>query len=458
MLAFRSIYHNSSTSTLSHHLARGTFAKPQSLHQLRKVHFHLAIADYGPAPLGLRTLLPSPKLALLSALIPNTLLPKDPPAPATLGGGGISSSPGLVPFLDTDLLGSGISVECRFVDTPSAEAPRTDLARLTSLGRAVEARRRVEVAREGGPRVDTPREDCWFEAVEPHGGRFEREEDGREEVGVGDRPEGREGVAGREEEVAEREESRLGGRTGMEVRPPPPMDWRMAERDDGRVEPMSIAPSLSLPVRLPALELLLSSLFRDAGPTLLPSELEPVANLLLVVLRANPLLPGDMLARGIPLPAMTRFLLESNLDVNCLTRSVMFFMSWIVPFTRLSRMALGVAGAADERLRVLVERARVDEDNAEEREVEPWVEVGKGGRGGMGEGGSGRGAGGERIGVGLTSEMEGGEERTVEEGEVGLRGVAKTSSGSAGVGDEEAVERGGLEAEVEVRGGVKGRG
>lgn len=164
--------------------------------------------------------------------------------------------------------------------------------------------------------------------MEPHGGRLEREEDGREEVGVGERPEGSEGVTGREEdEVVEREESRLGGRTGMEVLPPPPpMDWRMADRDDGRVEPTSI--SLSLPVRLPALELLLTSFPLEAGPpTLLPNELEPVANLLLVVLLANPLLPGDMLALGIPLPAMTRFLLESNLEVNCLTRSVMFFIS-----------------------------------------------------------------------------------------------------------------------------------
>lgn len=114
----------------------------------------------------------------------------------------------------------------------------------------------------------------------------------------------------------------------------------------------------------------------------------------------------------------------------------------MVPFTRLSRMALGVAGAAEERLRVLVERARVEDESAE-REVEAWDETGKGGRGGMGEGGSGRGAGGERIGVELTREMEGGEERRVEEGERGLRRVAKTSSCSVRVGEEEAVERGG---------------
>lgn len=105
-------------------------------------------------------------------------------------------------------------------------------------------------------------------------------------------------------------------------------------------------------------------------------------------------------------------------------------------------MALGVAGAADERLRVLVERARVEEESSD-REVEAWDEVGKGGRGGMGEAGSGRGAGGERMGVGLTREMERGEERTDDEGEVGLRGVAKMSSVSAGVGEEEVVERGG---------------
>lgn len=78
----------------------------------------------------------------------------------------------------------------------------------------------------------------------------------------------------------------------------------------------------------------------------------------------------------------------------------------------------------------------------------------------MGEEGSGRGAGGERMGVGLTREMEGGEEGEGEAmEELGLRGVAKTSSGSAGVGEAEAVDGAGCESEVVAApGGVSGRG
>lgn len=84
---------------------------------------------------------------------------------------------------------------------------------------------------------------------------------------MAERPETREGVLGREllvvEDVVERVESRLGGLTGMLVLlpppPPPPTDCRIAEREDGLVDPTSIAPpSPSLPCRLPARELLLN--------------------------------------------------------------------------------------------------------------------------------------------------------------------------------------------------------
>lgn len=123
-------------------------------------------------------------------------------------------------------------------------------------------------------------------AVEPHGGRFERDDEGLEEVGVGERPVGREGVAGRDDETPEKFESRDDGRTGMEVRPAPPIDCRMAEREGGRVEPTTI--SLSLPARLPARELLLSPFTSPPadfdGPVLFPSELDPGANRRLVVL------------------------------------------------------------------------------------------------------------------------------------------------------------------------------
>lgn len=120
-----------------------------------------------------------------------------------------------------------------------------------------------------------------------------------------------------------------------------------------------------------------------------------------------------MLALGMLDPAMTRFRRESSRDVSCLTRSVMSFMSWIVPFTRLSRIAFGVEGAADERLRVLVDRARDDE--ATTGRVVVAEPVGNGGRGGGGDEGGRFGAGGERIGtgVGLTSSMEGAGESVI---------------------------------------------
>lgn len=73
---------------------------------------------------------------------------------------------------------------------------------------------------------------------------------------------------------------------------------------------------------------------------------------------------GLMLARGIALPCMTRFRLESSLDVSCLTRSVISFMSRIIVSPRRSRTALGVmpvtpvVDTAEDRFRPRVERAR----------------------------------------------------------------------------------------------------
>lgn len=70
------------------------------------------------------------------------------------------------------------------------------------------------------------------------------------------------------------------------------------------------------------------------------------ASLRAVTLLWSPGPPGLMLALGIALPAMTRFLLESRRAVKCLTRSVMAFMSRTIPSVRRSLIALGVMPVA----------------------------------------------------------------------------------------------------------------
>lgn len=122
---------------------------------------------YDDVPLAFlpNTLLPNPnpKLALLSC--PVVEAARDPPSPFILGGGGGGGISGvgvyLPSFRETGLRGmAGISVEWRLVERPNPA--RVDLPSVSRSeeGRAVEARRRVEVASDGGPRVETPKEAC----------------------------------------------------------------------------------------------------------------------------------------------------------------------------------------------------------------------------------------------------------------------------------------------------------
>lgn len=157
----------------------------------------------------------------------------------------------------------------------------TDPARLLGMGGTTEDVRR---------RVDTPSALAMVVEVEgreePQGGRVELFEFEETEEGVGERR--GVGVVLREEAVEM--ESREGGRTGIPVRPMepgPPMDIRRPEREGGRVEVVEVKSAW------------------------------PLGMCEMVLWRWG-------LARGMELPAITRFRRLSSRCVSCLTRSVIF--------------------------------------------------------------------------------------------------------------------------------------
>lgn len=123
-------------------------------------------------------------------------------------------------------------------------------------------------------------------AEEPQPGRFAI--DGATEEGVGERR----GVGVLERDEVVESERRDGGRTGIPVEFWwPPIDMRSPERDGGRIE-LAVVDSPS------------TSSLRSLIRVLMPSRWG--------------------LARGIELPAMTRFLRLSSRWVSSLTRSVIY--------------------------------------------------------------------------------------------------------------------------------------